>query len=162
MSRNKFHDYYAFICHRSGDKPLAIAIQRRLERYAIPGKIIKDNDYPSKHIRHVCVDVTEFEDNNLHNEILNCLEKSDKLIVLCSELSASPVVADSSWGDEGHIDWRRDPVITGWIGFEILSFINIDREKAGLEPFRTVDDIRLYLDENIELFNNQDYMKKAS
>ena len=159
MSKNKFHDYYAFVCHRSADKPLAIAIQRKLEKYAIPKKIIEENNYPSKHIRHVCVDVTEFEDNNLHSDILDCLEKSDKLIVICSNISASPVTGSTVWENEGQIDWRRDPVSTGWVGFEILNFINMDRKSAGLSAFTSIDEIRAYLDDSVELLNDQEYKK---
>ncbi len=159
MLNRKFHDYYAFICHRSADKPLAIAIQRKLEKYAIPGKILKENNYPSKYIRHICVDITEFENNNLHADILNCLEKSDKLIVICSELSASPVNGDSNWKDEDYTDWRVDPVNTGWVGFELLHFINMDRKASGLAPFTSIDEIRNYLNTHIEQLNDQEYRK---
>ena len=157
--QKKYYDYYAFVCHRSKDKPLAIAIQRKLENYSIPKKIIEENDYPSKYIRHICVDVTEFEDNNLHSNILSCLEKSDKLIVICSELSAAPVIEGTMWKEEDYIDWRRDPVNTGWIGFEILNFINMDRISANQIPFSNIDEIRKYLYDNIELLNDQAYLK---
>lgn len=159
MFKGKFHDYYAFVCHRSADKPLALAIQRKLERYSVPKKIIEENNYPTKHIRHICVDVTEFESNNLHSDIMDCLAKSDKLIVLCSKLSASPIEENTVWSNEGQIDWRKDPVSTGWIGFEILNFINMDRLSDGLEPFESIDQIRKYLDDNVEKLNNQEYRK---
>ncbi len=159
MAIEKFHDYYAFICHRSADKPVALAIQKKLERYAIPKKIIEDNGYPSSHIRHVCVDITEFEDSNLHADILKCLEKSDKLIVICSELSASPVDDSEKWFNENQLDWRNDPVGSGWVGFEILNFINIDRKADGLEPFSCIDEIKNWLDRHVEELNDPEYRK---
>lgn len=118
----KAHDYYSFICHRSEEKPFALKLQRKIERYKIPSKL----GFSTRYVRHVFVDKTELRKPELKDELIEDIEKSDSLIVLCSPTSASPVDGTEEWGDVKN--WE-DPSKTGWVGFEISHFMKKNREK---------------------------------
>lgn len=118
----KAHDYYSFICHRSQDKPFALKLQKKIERYKIPSKL----GFSTKYARHVFVDKNELRKPELKDELIEAVMKSDNLIVLCSPTSASPADGTKVWGDVK--DWS-DPSKTGWIGFEISRFMEKNPER---------------------------------
>lgn len=118
----KAHDYYSFICHRSQDKPFALKLQKKIERYKIPLKL----GLSTKYARHVFVDKNELRKPELKDELIEAVMKSDSLIVLCSPTSASPADGTKVWGDVR--DWS-DPSKTGWIGFEISRFMEKNPER---------------------------------
>lgn len=124
----KARDYYGFICHKSQDKQFAFKLQKRIENYRIPRKL----GYPTLHMRHVFVDQNELRGPELKDEIIDSINKSDTLIVLCSRASASPVDGCDFWGvaDDCLVDdWKTDISRTGWVGFEISTFMDKNPEK---------------------------------
>lgn len=133
--REKFHNYYGFICHREPDKKFALKLQRKLERYRIPGKIRKENGIKTSHIRHIFVDNPDLYGAELKQNIIDSLNISDKLIVLCSRASASPVNGEKEWSSPQQIDWRQNPAETGWIGFEIRTFMDKNPED---KPYKNI------------------------
>lgn len=126
--REKYHNYYGFICHRDPDKGFALKLQRKLERYRIPEKIRKKHGIKTSHIRHIFVDNPDLYGAELKQSIRESLNISDKLIVLCSRNSASPVNGEKEWENLEQIDWRENPAETGWIGFEIRTFMDKNPE----------------------------------
>lgn len=122
----KYHDYYAFVSHRSPDKPLAEWLQKKLEQYVVPGNFRKALGMRTRRIMNICVDKNSFARGILKAEINDKLEKSDKLIVLCSTTSAAPVPGKEDWtGYADQVNWIEKPSATGWIGYEVEYFMNL-------------------------------------
>lgn len=131
---SKFYDYYAFISHRSPDKPLAEWLQRSLERYVVPKSFRKSLGMQTKRIMNICVDKNSFAGGTLKAEINDKLEKSDKLIVLCSTVSASPAPGKEDWTDYAEqVDWLYNPSETGWIGYEVEYFMGLKNPDGTLK-----------------------------
>lgn len=102
--------YYAFISYSSKDKKWAKWLQKKLETYKFPSKTLKENPYLPKYIRPIFRDNTDLRGGILPDILYKELEKSEKLVVICS-----PNSAQSDWvGKE--IDYfiklkRKEPII---------------------------------------------------
>lgn len=93
-----------------------------MERYRIPESIRRENGIHTSHIRHIFVDNPDLYGAELKQNIIDSLNSSDKLIVICSRESASPLNGEKEWSSPEQIDWKENPAKTGWIGFEIRTF----------------------------------------
>ena len=113
--------YAAFLSHRSPDKKAAALLQNRIERYVIPREIRKERAQRGRTPGKVCLDSNDFATNELKNEIMEKLDASRKMILLCSPCSASPAPGNRDWSrDPSQVeDWSASPSETGWVGFEI-------------------------------------------
>lgn len=96
------YEYFAFISYKREDAEWAIWLQRKLENYHLPSKIIKEHpELPKKvqetsHIRpRMFRDITELGGGMLPQEIEQALDNSEYLIVICSQKSAG-----SAWVDK--------------------------------------------------------------
>jgi hypothetical protein len=89
--------YAAFICHSHRDRALAKWLHRSLERYVVPKEFRQLLQDPKKRkLSPVCRDEDEFAaSSDLGASIKAALDRSDALIVLCSQVSAV-----SKWVDE--------------------------------------------------------------
>ena len=113
--------YAAFLSHRSNDKSFVFWLQKKLEHYSVGKKLREKYDLRAKTVSPLCVDSYEFTSNELKKEIAEKLDDSEKMILICSFASASPVPGRLDWSrDPGTVeDWSADPAATGWVGYEI-------------------------------------------
>lgn len=126
-----YHNYIAFISHRSTDHEAAEWLLKKLEHYPIGGKIRKEYDISRKYLKPVCLDQYEFASKDLIKEMTSKLDNSAKMILLCSKASASPYADRLDWSQDPSIvtDWMADPYETGFVGYEIAYMISKGREK---------------------------------
>ena len=91
--------YYAFISYSRKDKVAAAWLQRQLEKFRYPAKLVPDGNRPSHpvYIRKIFLDKNELESTNesFKKEIERSLSESRYLIALCSKNFAS-----SRWCNE--------------------------------------------------------------
>ena len=123
--------YAAFISHRSNDKAFVFWLQKKLEHYSVGRKIREKYNLRSKTVSPLCVDTYEFTSNELKKEIAQKLDQSEKMILICSFASASPVPDRLDWSDDPSQvkDWSADPSASGWVGFEIDYMLKNGRQK---------------------------------
>ncbi len=125
----KGHHYYGFISHRGPESDFTAWLQKTVERYAIPRSVRKEYHIKNRRLRYLCMDRTSFAGTNLR-EIDEKLEKSDKLILVCSKLGAGPVEGKTDWSAHPEtVDWLADGNETGWIGYEIVRFMQFESHK---------------------------------
>lgn len=118
--KQRFADRYVFISYAHVDRPIALAIQKRLEAYQYPAKFVAPENMPvhSRYLRRVFVDI---EDLSTHTEsykedLRKELQAARYLIVLCSEASTqSDYVAweIETFLQEGHSENQILPVVVG-------------------------------------------------
>ncbi len=106
----KQYHYYAFISYSSKDLRMAKWLQRKLENYRLPTKIVKKHTGLQKRIFPVFRDETDLAGIVLDKELYKALDESQYLIVLCS-----PNSVQSDWVKE-EIDYfvslgRKDRII---------------------------------------------------
>lgn len=89
-SSTDFH-YFAFISYKREDEKWAKWLQRKIENYRLPASIAKAHNLP-KRLRPVFRDKTDIQPNILKDEIIERLDSSQYLIVICS-----PRVVLSNW-----------------------------------------------------------------
>lgn len=96
------NEYFAFISYKREDAEWALWLQRKLENYHLPSKIIKEHpELPQKvqetsQIRpRLFRDITELGGGSLPQNIESALKNSGYLIVICSRESAK-----SEWVDK--------------------------------------------------------------
>jgi hypothetical protein len=86
------YKYFAFISYSRKDSRAASWLQRRLEWFRVPLRLVKEGNRPEhpKYIRPVFRDKTDLEvsDEHFWNSIKAALDESRFLIVLCSPASA--------------------------------------------------------------------------
>lgn len=102
---HKQYEYFAFISYKREDEKWAKWLQRKLEYYKLPSSVRKDNPGLPERIRPVFKDTTDLEPGVLAQKILNALDSSKFLIVICSPRSANSV----------------------WVSKEVQSFIDSGR-----------------------------------
>ena len=122
--------YYAFISHRSSDDSFAIWLKKKLERYIIPRKARKTYSIPDRHIKPVCLYQFDFAGNELCREMENKLDESNKMILLCSPKSASPIAGKTDWSQNPPMDpdwWLENAEEGGYVGFEIAYMLKKGR-----------------------------------
>lgn len=83
----KVYEYDAFISYSHLDQKAAVAIQHKLERYRIPKAIREKRIHTSAQLK-VFLDETDLSAGNLEKNIDQFLDKSAKLIVICSSVPA--------------------------------------------------------------------------
>ena len=103
--------YYAFISYCHEDKKWAKRLQFKLEHYKIPSGLNGRTDLP-KAIRPVFKDDSELTSGDIPKQILDALEQSRYLVVICSPRSAK----------------------SDWVNKETEAFINLGR-KDNIIPF---------------------------
>ena len=86
MSESK--EFFAFISYKREDEKWAKWLQRKLENFKLPS-YLKDRDDLPKEIRPIFKDTLELIPGNLPKQIVEALEHSKFLIVICSPRSAS-------------------------------------------------------------------------
>ena len=93
MSREKY-EYYGFISYNRQDRKWAQQLQKQLERYRLPASLRKERPDLPEHISPVFLDQSDLvaHDEGLERSLLDKLDESAYLIVLCS-----PNSARSSW-----------------------------------------------------------------
>ncbi len=118
-SQEQDNEYFAFISYKHEDAEWALWLQRKLENYHLPSKIIKEHpELPQKvqetsQIRpRLFRDVTELGGGPLPEKIESALKNSGYLIVICSQESAK----------------------SEWVDKEIQSFIKLGKVKK-IIPF---------------------------
>ena len=101
-SQEQDNEYFAFISYKHKDAELALWLQRKLENYHLPSKIIKEHPELPKKVQETSQirprlfrDVTELGGGPLPQNIEYALENSGYLIVICSQESAK-----SEWVDK--------------------------------------------------------------
>ena len=92
MSKGK--EFFAFISYKREDEKWAKWLQRKLESFRLPSHLYGREDLP-KEIRPVFRDMSEMSPGNLPKQIIEALNNSKFLIVICSPRSAS-----SPWVDK--------------------------------------------------------------
>jgi len=75
--------YYAFISHSSADEKTALWLRRQLENYRVPSSVRAQLGVPER-LRPIFLYQTDLAGNNLHEALLDSLDESQFLIVLCS------------------------------------------------------------------------------
>lgn len=98
-SSTDFH-YFAFISYKREDEKWAKWLQRKIENYKLPASIAKAHNLP-KRLRPVFRDKTDIQPNTLKDEIIERLDSSQYLIVICSPRA----------------------VMSNWVGFGIDHFV---------------------------------------
>lgn len=91
---SEFKEYFAFISYKREDEKWAQWLQRKLETFRLPSHLNGRDDLP-KEIRPVFKDTSELVPGNLPQQIIDALDKSRFLIVICSPRSAA-----SPWVDK--------------------------------------------------------------
>lgn len=91
---SEFKEYFAFISYKREDEKWAQWLQRKLESFRLPSHLKGRDDLP-KEIRPVFKDTSELVPGNLPQQIIDALDKSRFLIVICSPRSAA-----SPWVDK--------------------------------------------------------------
>ena len=86
MSESK--EFFAFISYKREDEKWAKWLQRKLENFRLPAHLKGRDDLP-KEIRPIFKDTSELIPGNLPEQIIEALEHSKFLIVICSPRSAS-------------------------------------------------------------------------
>ena len=112
MMEKDHKEYIAFISYKREDEEWAKWLQKRLEHYKLPARMLHEHPDLPKEIRPVFKDTTEFASGVLEEEIYHSLQNSKFLIVLCSPLSA------------------KSP----WVAKEISTFIDLGKKKE-IIPF---------------------------
>ena len=102
MSLKKNYTYYAFISYSSKDKRLAYLIHKTLQRFNLPVKLQKQEEYKDKpkNIRPIFRDKENLEIGELSEVIKKNLAVSKYLIVICSQNSAVPNDRGKHWVNE--------------------------------------------------------------
>ena len=128
---NPSQHYRAFISHRSSDKAFVFWLQKKLEHYSVGRKQREKYGLRAKTVSPLCVDTYEFTSNELKKEIAQKLDQSEKMILICSFASASPVPGRLDWSaDPAQVrDWSADPAASGWVGYEIDYMLKAGRMK---------------------------------
>ena len=93
MAQQKY-EYYGFISYNRRDRKEAVRIQQQLERYRLPASLRKERPDLPEHVSPIFLDQSDLvaHDGGLEQSLLDQLDKSEYLIVLCS-----PNSAHSSW-----------------------------------------------------------------
>ena len=86
--------YYGFISYNRHDRKEAVRLQKMLERYSLPKSLRKENPDLPEHVSPIFLDQSDLvaHDEGLEQSLLDQLDRSAYLIVLCS-----PNSAHSSW-----------------------------------------------------------------
>ena len=111
MNTNDPFKYYAFVSYCHEDKKWAKRLQFKLEHYKIPSSLNGRTDLP-KAIRPVFKDDSELTSGDIPKQILDALEQSRYLVVICSPRSAK----------------------SDWVNKETEAFIKMGR-KDNIIPF---------------------------
>lgn len=82
------NEYTAFISYSHTDKKFADHLQKVLERYHIPISVRESNPTMPENLRPVFKDDTDMNPGRLSDRIIEALDRSQYLIVLCSKASA--------------------------------------------------------------------------
>ena len=82
--KGKAH-YYAFISHKSTDEKFALKLQRFIETYDLPAHIRQMTDPSVRRLSPICSYEVDFSSSPLLDEMRGKLERSDYLILICSE-----------------------------------------------------------------------------
>ena len=93
MARQKY-EYYGFISYNRHDREWAQQLQKQLERYRLPASLRKERPDLPEHVSPIFLDQSDLvaHDEGLEQSLLDRLDESAYLIVLCS-----PNSAHSSW-----------------------------------------------------------------
>lgn len=101
-AQEQSNEYFAFISYKREDAEWALWLQRKLENYHLPSKIIKEHPELPKKVQETSQirprlfrDITELGGGALPQEIEQALDNSEYLIVICSQKSA-----ESEWVDK--------------------------------------------------------------
>lgn len=101
-AQEQSNEYFAFISYKREDAEWALWLQRKLENYHLPSKIIKEHPELPKKVQETSQirprlfrDITELGGGTLPQEIEQALDNSEYLIVICSQKSA-----ESEWVDK--------------------------------------------------------------
>lgn len=106
------YKYYAFISYKSEDEKWAKRLQEDIEKYRLPSYLCKKHPSASKRLKPCFRYHTDIGINELKSELIEKLEKSKFLIVVCSPKSAA----------------------SDWVGDEIETFVRLGR-KSSIIPF---------------------------
>ena len=89
MAQQKY-EYYGFISYNRRDRKEAVRIQQQLERYRLPASLRKERPDLPEHVSPIFLDQSDLvaHDGGLEQSLLDQLDKSEYLIVLCSPNSA--------------------------------------------------------------------------
>ena len=108
--QNESFKYYAFISYSHRDQEIAKSLQKRLQRYHLPSKLLKSHPNLPKKLKPVFMDESNLvAKGTLKKALQENLDVSNYLIVICSPNSAqSEYVNDEvkyfiSLGREDHI-----------------------------------------------------------
>ena len=114
--KGKAH-YYAFISHKSTDAKFALKLQRFIETYDLPAHIRQMTDPSVRRLSPICSYEVDFSSAPLLDEMRGKLERSDYLILICSEelLKAG----------------------TKYVNYEIRTFIEC-KEAQGIDPLSRI------------------------
>ena len=92
------YDYYGFISYNRHDRKEAVRLQQQLERYKLPKSLRKEfPDLPAR-VSPIFLDQSDLvaHDEGLEQSLLDRLDESAYLIVLCSPNSATKRSAAAS------------------------------------------------------------------
>ena len=104
---NQEKEYFAFISYQRHDEKWADWLRNKLEHYRLPSNLRRENTSLPKEIRPVFRDVLELSGGLLAEEILEALQQSRFLIVICSPNSAKSL----------------------WVNKEVQTFIELGRAR---------------------------------
>ena len=90
-------DYYAFISYSHNDKDIAQKLQKRLERYHMPAKLLEDHPELPKKIAPIFRDESDLvaRDGTLSDSLKGYLKESNYLILICSPNSAHSIYVNA-------------------------------------------------------------------
>ena len=85
--------YYAFISYSHNDKEIAQKLQKRLEHYHMPSKLLEDHPELPKKLSPIFRDESDLvaRDGTLSDSLKGYLKESNYLILICSPSSAHSI-----------------------------------------------------------------------
>ena len=83
--------YFAFVSYSRKDMPWAKWLQKKLQNYMLPSKLIRTHKGLPKRITPVFRDQQDISGNVLENALHQALDDSRYLIVICSPNSAKSI-----------------------------------------------------------------------
>ena len=110
--------YYAFISYSHADKKTAQKLQKRLERYHMPAKLLEDYPELPKKLSPIFRDESDLvaRDGTLTDSLKGYLRESNYLILICSPNSAHSIYVNAEvdyFINELHRADRIIPLIVG-------------------------------------------------
>lgn len=107
------YTYFAFISYCWEDEEMAKWLQNKLEHYKLPAALREQNPALPTHIRPIFRDKTDLNGHSLEVSLMEALEASRFLIIICS-----PLATQSEWVSHGiqrFIDLGREQDIIPFI-----------------------------------------------